>query len=127
MSRVSKAYVSGYTRTRIASVRLLPTEARSLVADFGAALEPEQEIVQARWQLDVSGTATLAAPVITLDGKQTSCTLTGFRWGCVACRCTVTLNDGGILTQLYAVEVADSNFVLDPIPGGGIDVTATVT
>lgn len=103
LGRASKAYVSAYDRTRVVSVRLYPTETRQLVADFNGALEADRTISQAVWDMYIQGYATMADGAI--DGRSTSVLLTANYRGQVAVRCQVTLDNGEVMNQLFAIEI----------------------
>lgn len=123
LGRTTKILASGYNRDRAQSIRLMPTEKRTLSVDIKAAVDPARTISSARFQLDVTGTATLSDAAIS--GLTASCLLTAWRSGCVGGRCTITLDNGEILAQHFVVTVTMTDFDTDPYPGGAIDLTVT--
>ena len=124
IGRTSKILASGYVRDKAQSIRLMPTEARTLAVDVKGAVDAGLTIASARFQLDVTGTATISGGVIS--GLVASCLLTGWRSGCVGGRCSVTMSDGSKLAQHFVVSVGMTDFDTDPQPGGSIDLTVTV-
>lgn len=103
LGRASRAYVSAYDRGRVVSVRLYPQETRQLVADFNGALEEGRTISQAVWDMYILGYASMASGAI--DGRATSVLLTASYRGQVAMRCQVTLDNGEVMNQLFAIEI----------------------
>lgn len=105
LGRASRAYVSAYDRGRVVSVRLYPQETRQLVSDFNGALEAGRTISQAVWDMYILGYASMTSGAI--DDRQTSVLLTASYRGQVALRCQVTLDNGEVMNQLFAIEVLD--------------------
>ena len=123
IGRTSKILASGYVRDKAQSIRLMPTEARTLAVDVRGAVDAGLTIASVRFQLDVTGTATISGGAIS--GLVASCLLTGWRSGCVGGRCSVTMSDGSKLAQHFVVSVGMTDFDTDPQPGGSIDLTVT--
>lgn len=124
LGRASKAYVSAYDRTRVVSVRLYPTETRQLVADFNGALEADRTIESAVWDMYVLGYATMADGAI--DGRSTSIRVTASYRGQVAIRCQVTLDNGDVMNQLFAIEIFEGPLWNgDPPASGPSRITVT--
>ena len=123
IGRTTKILASGYNRDRAQDIRLMPTEARPLQVDIAAVVDPARTITSARFQLDVTGTATLSGGSIT--GKVAECLLTGWRSGWVGGRCVMTLDNGQKVAQHYVVTVTMTDFDTDPQPGGSIDLTVS--
>ena len=123
IGRTSRILASGYVRDKAQSIRLLPTEARTLAVNVKAAVDAGLTIASARFQLDTTGTATLASA--TINGLEAACLLTGWRGGCVSGRCTVTMSDGSKLAQHFVVSVGLTDFDTDAQPGGSIDLNVT--
>lgn len=123
IGRTTKILASGYNRDRAQDIRLMPTEARTLEVDIKGAVDAARAIASARFQLDVTGTATLAGGAIS--GKVASCLLTGWRSGWVGGRCVLTLDDGQKVAQHFVVTVTHTDFDTDPQPAGSTDLTVT--
>ena len=123
IGRTSKILASGYVRDKAQSIRLMPTEARTLAVDVRGAVDAGLTIASVRFQLDVTGTATISGGAIS--GLVASCLLTGWRGGCVSGRCSVTMSDGSKLAQHFVVSVGITDFDTDAQPGGSIDLTVT--
>jgi hypothetical protein len=118
LGRVSRAYVSAHTRTRIHSMRLYPNEKRCLVADFNGAIPPSRSIVQAQWRMEVASSVGMSAP--TIAGRAAQVMIQAAYRGCVGMKCQVTLDNGEVYNQLFVVEVmpgpyfGDENTVAGP-------------
>lgn len=119
--RTTTILASGFVRDRVHSIRLTPTEVRTLVANFTNVLPAGQTIASVRWQLDAPGVASLASPAI--EGKLATVSLTAYQPGEVGGRCTMVTSAGQTFPQPFVVQVRGYAFN-DPSTGGSIDVSA---
>lgn len=118
LGRVTRAYVSAYNRTRVHQARLYPREKRCLIADFNGALPVGRTIVSATWNMEVAYAVAMSAA--TIDGREARVMIEAVYRGRVDMRCHVTLDNGEVYNQLFAVQVlpgpwfGDENTVAGP-------------
>lgn len=101
--RVTKALVSGYQRDRVHYGSLIRGEKRKLVANFNGAFDAERTIESATWRTTQNWGVYMADAEI--DGRSTQITITA-QWGNNALvKCEVTLDNGEVYNQLFALRV----------------------
>lgn len=105
LGRVTRAYVSGHYRTRVHESRLYAREKRCLVANFNGALPAGRSIASAVWDMSVIAAVGMATPSIV--GREVRVLIEAVRCGCAYLRCEVTLDNGEVYNQLFAVTVLD--------------------
>ena len=103
--QVTKSYVSGYNRNRVHVTNLYAYEKRPLVADFNGAMVPERLIETATWQTWNNSNVIMSNPLISDDQRSCSIDIMAQIGGWAVIKCSVTLDDGGILVQQYRVNV----------------------
>lgn len=108
LGRVTRAYVSAYDRARIHQFRLYPSEKRCLVANFNGAIPAGRTITHAEWRMDIISAVAMSAPAIA--GREARVMVYATYWGDVAIRCTVTLDNGEIYSQLFAGRVLNGPY-----------------
>ncbi len=102
--RATRAYVSGYTRTRVHVIRLPRGEKRCLVADFNGAIAKGRTIASATWRTTNNAAAFMANARI--DGRSSSIDLTA-QWGSLdSIQCVVTLDNGEVYVQRFELRVS---------------------
>lgn len=103
--RQTRAYVSGYNRSRVLVSRLYAHETRCLVADFNGAIPAGRTIVAAKWQTWQPWNVAMSAPGISGAGRVAT-VLIATQWpGIAVVKCTVTFDNGEIYTQQFEVTV----------------------
>lgn len=126
MSRAFTGYVSRYQRSRVWSQEFYRTEKFTLIADFTGALLDGVTIESAVWQSFNNANVILGTAVAFEKKTEVECTA-GLEPGS-AVKVEVTLSDGSIMNQLFAVNVRSSPwFCEDTVPAQGpCHVTAIV-
>lgn len=104
IGRVTRAYVSAYSRSRVHSSRLYPNEKRCLVANFNGAIPKGRRIVRAEWRMETAYAVAMSSPGID-KGREATVVIEAAARGDAAIRCQVTLENGEVYNQLFAVEV----------------------
>jgi hypothetical protein len=119
LGRVTRAYVSAFTRTRVHRVNVMAQEKRCLVANFNGALEAGRWIATAVWSVNIPTFVNLLNCDITTDGRETACLMSAQWRGRALVRCTVTLDNGDAQTQYFDAIIDGSYFHNDVIPAAG--------
>ncbi len=126
VGRVTRAYVSGYARNRIHVSRLYRYEKRCLVANFNGAISAARTIVSATWQTTNYSGAVMSDGRITEDGKETTILIATQVAGLASIKCSVTLDNGEIYTQLFRLDVLGAPYYTgDTQVTGPASVTVT--
>jgi hypothetical protein len=124
-ARNYRAYVSAYDRARIHMTRMYAYEKCRLVADFNGALEPDEAIASATWQVQYTNSLVMADPTATT--RQTSILVGSQYSGPTVIKCTVTLTDGQLRVQQFRIDVlAQPVYQGDQWVNGPLSLTATV-
>jgi hypothetical protein len=108
VGRTTRAYVSGYNRSRVHTARLYGNETRALVADFSAVLGASRTIASVLWKSDGAGFVNMSAPVKTT--RTSSITISTMFSGITRIRCAITTDTGEVYTQLFLVQSLDAPF-----------------
>lgn len=103
MSRATKNIVSAYQRDRVFATNLYANEARDLVTDFNALIEPGQTIVRAVWDTFDTIFAAMSSPAI--DGNSVKVKIAAQYSGRTRIRVGVTLNTGTTYSAWHAITV----------------------
>jgi hypothetical protein len=119
LGRVTRAYVSAFTRTRVHRVSVMAQEKRCLVANFNGALESGRWIATAVWSVNIPTFVNLLNCDVTTDGRETACLMSAQWRGRALVRCTVTLDNGDAQTQYFDAIIDGSYFHNDVIPAAG--------
>lgn len=123
LGRVTRAYVSAYTRERIHQSRLFPQERRCLIANFNGALPPGRTIAQAQWDIEAPYAVAISDAFIAEDGnfagRETGVTLQSVWKGDQVLRCQVTMDNGEIYTQLFYIQCLWRGWFGDQMPAAG--------
>ena len=114
LGRTTRAYVSGYDRARIHQVRVRRQERRCLVADYNGAIPPSRSIVAAEWRCTSPWVARMEAPVI--NDREAQVTVDFQLGGFCAIRCTATLDNGEVYSQVFECQVRDSPGFFEDVP-----------
>lgn len=125
IGRVSRAYVSAHTRTRVHSTRIYPTEKRCLVADFNGAIPVGRTITQVTWRMETAGSVAMSNPSVV--GRAAQVMIQGTYRGWAAMKAQVTLDNGEIYNQLFHLEVVEGPYFGDEnsLVSGPLVLTAT--
>lgn len=104
MSRVFRAVASAVGRTRVHEVNMMTREKRRLTASFRALIPAGVTITQAKWDMWIPGDVGMTDAQIS--GADSSVLIeAALDGGGAEMRCQVTLSDGQVLTQYFAVLV----------------------
>lgn len=117
LGRQTRAFVSGYNRSRVHQSRLYPREKRCLVADFNGALPTGRTIVSATWNMEVPYCVGMSSATIA-DREARVMVEAVFR-GWANMRCQVTLDNGEVYNQLFVVQVLAGPWFGDEITVAG--------
>lgn len=116
LGRETRAYVSGYDRSKVQQSRLYRFEKRSLIANFNGALDQARTIVSAVWRTDAPEIGVISNPQITADRRETSVDFASQLGGWANLRAEVTLDNGAIYTQVFRVNVREASYFFDDPP-----------
>lgn len=108
LGRVTRAYVSGYNRSRVHVSNLYGYETRCLVANFNGAIPGSRTIVGAQWQTWNNYTGFMSNPQIQALGREATILLKAQAPGPCIIKCSVTLDNGEIYVQQFRVNVLRS-------------------
>lgn len=114
LGRVTRAYVSAYTRDRIHQSQLMAQEKRCLIANFNGALPVGRTIASVIWSVSNPMFVNLSQCDIT--GRETACIITAQWRGSSLVRCSATTDDGDVYTQYFAITIRGYWFQGD-VPG----------
>lgn len=106
LGRVTRAYVSGYQRDRIHRSRLVRGEKRCLVANFNGAIPPARSIVSVTWRTNQG--QGIYMQDARIDGREVTVNITAQTGSEAAVKCEVTLDNGEVYNQLFAISVRQS-------------------
>ncbi|WP_435013004.1 hypothetical protein [Xanthomonas arboricola] len=123
IGRVSRAFVSAHTRTRVRGVHVGAGERRCVVADYNGAIPPSRSIARVEWRLAGDGVARIFEAAIPTT-RQTQVQLHAQRAGRVMLRCLATLDNGEVYVQSFMVLVAPDPFADQAGAGGSLVLTA---
>lgn len=121
IGRASTAMVSAHNRTRVSAVRLFPREKRKCLANFNGTFDKVRTIASAEWTMEVADCIAMSDAAIT--GRSTSVMVQASIPGTVALRCQVTLDNGEIYNQLFAVSVLCGPYFGDVLAVGPASLT----
>lgn len=110
LGRATRAYVSGYDRTRVQQVRLYRFEKRCLVANFNGAFPPARTIVSATWRIDAPEIGVISTPHISVNQRETMLMFASQLGGWANVRAEVTLDNGEIYNTIYRVNVREGSW-----------------
>lgn len=102
LGRTTRAYVSGYQRTRVHRSRLVRGEKRCLVADFNGAIPAARSIASVTWRATNPSAAFMADAGVVEGGRSARVDVTAGA-GCSRIKCEVTLDNGEVYNQLFEV------------------------
>lgn len=116
--RATTAYVSAFTRDRVAQCFLRERERRPLIANFRALLPAGETIERATWDMDCLTPVAMADAAI--DGPAAQVTITAVDEGETAIRVEVELSGGQVFNQVFYVRVeCGPAFTADSVQAGG--------
>lgn len=105
MGRVTRAYVSGYTRTRVHESWLVRGERRCLVANFNGAIPKARSIASATWRTNQGASAILSNARI-IDGGRSAAVDMLAGWGGVALvKVDALLDNGEVYNQVFHIGI----------------------
>lgn len=120
LGRTTRAYVSGYDRTRVHEVRLVRGEKRCLVANFNGAIPPARTIASATWRVNQNQGAVLSNARIFEGNRSTAVDLLAGWTGYGLVKVEATLDNGEVYNQVFRVLVQQSPwFTGEPYPVSG--------
>lgn len=106
LGRATRAYVSGYQRDRIHRSRLVRGEKRCLVANFNGAIPPARTIASVVWRTNQY--QSIYMENARIDGREVTVNITAQTGSHAWVKCQVTLDNGEVYNQLFAVEVRNA-------------------
>jgi hypothetical protein len=127
LGRETRAYVSGYDRSRVHQARLYRFEKRPMVANFRGAIDTGRTITSATWRTDAPEIGVMSNPQIAADGRETSILFASQLGGWANLRAEVTLDNGEIYNQVFRVNVREASFFFQDPPTQPGPFTVTVT
>ena len=104
LGRVTRAFVSGYQRTRVHRSRLVRGEKRCLIADFNGAIPEGRTITSVTWRTTQNSAAILSEAAV-VDGGRKARVMLEAGIGCAQVKCDVTLDNGEVYNQRFDVLV----------------------
>lgn len=116
LGRETRAYVSGYDRSKVQQSRMYRFEKRSLIANFNGALAPERLIECVTWRTDSPEVGVISNPLISADRRETSVSFASQLGGWANIRVDATLDNGEIYTQVFRVNVREASWFFDDPP-----------
>lgn len=129
LGRTTRAYVSGYNRTRVHEVRVVRGEKRCLVANFNGAIPKGRTIASAVWRTTQNWAAIMSNGRIFENDRSTAVDLSAGWGGPAWVKCEATLDNGEVYTQVFRVLVQTPPwFAGEPNPVSGpteVAVTAS--
>jgi hypothetical protein len=108
LGRVTRCYVSGYTRNRVHDSRLVRGELRCLVANFNGAVDKARTIVSVTWRMNPSLCVSMSNARIIAGAREVAVDIHAIWTGEAAIKCEAKMDNGEIYTQLFRIDVADS-------------------
>lgn len=110
LGRATRAYVSGYDRTRVQQVRLYRFERRCLTANFNGAFPPARTIASATWRIDAPEIGVISTPQISVNQRETMLMFASQLGGWANVRAEVTLDNGEIYNQIFRINVREGSW-----------------
>lgn len=108
LGRITRCYVSGYTRNRVHDSRLVRGELRCLVANFNGAVDKSRTIVSVTWRMNPSLCVAMSNARIEANAREVAVDIRAIWTGEAAIKCEATMDNGEIYTQLFRIDVSDS-------------------
>lgn len=124
--RATRVVVSGYDRSLIHNSTLVRGEKRPLVVSFKGAMPKGRTIASARWQCQDNTVLVMSNPRLSDDKRETAIDLLASWIGCGTVKCTATMDNGEVYSQLAVVRVMDGYWFVDgQSQTGPTDLTVT--
>jgi hypothetical protein len=117
LGRVSRCYVSAFTRNRVHRVDVMAQEKRCIVANFNGAMEAARSIASVVFSVDIPTYVKLTNCDIT--GRETACLMLAQWRGHALVRCSATMDNGDVYTQYFDVYIGGTYFHGDVIGSAG--------
>lgn len=105
IGQVTRANVSGYTRSRVHLSNLYAQETRGLSANFNGAIPVERTIESATWQTWNTAQIVMSAAALSDNLRETSIRIRSQVGGPCVIKCSVTLDNGDVYVQNFRVNV----------------------
>lgn len=105
LGRATRAFVSGYDRTRTHEARLVRGEKRCLVANFNGAIPKGRTIAQAVWRTTQNWAAILSNGRIFENDRSTAVDMLAGWGGPAWVKVEATLDNGEVYTQVFRICV----------------------
>lgn len=115
--RATRAYVSGYNRSKVHVARIRRQERRCVVADFNGAIPPSRSIVLVTWRCVQPWVTKMVSAAI--DGREATVLVDFQNPGFGAIKATVQLDNGEIYNQIFEFSVLDAPYFLEGTPVQG--------
>lgn len=108
LGRVTRCYVSGYTRNRVHDSRLTRGELRCLVANYNGAIDKARTITSVTWRMNPSLSVLMSNARIAPGAREVALDIRAIWCGDAAIKCEATMDNGEVYAQLFRVSVDDS-------------------
>jgi hypothetical protein len=106
--RETRAYVSGYQRSRIHQSRLVRGEQRCLCAEFSGAISPARTIASVAWYCQQPYAIVMSNARIV--GTECAVTINAQAETWAILKCVATLDNGEVYTQLFGLTILSAPF-----------------
>lgn len=127
IGRVSRAYVSAYSRARPQVLQIRRTERRHVVADFNGAIPADRTISSVVWRCTSPWVAKMQDAAV--NGREVQITVTFQYGGFSALKCEATLDNDDIYSQSFDCMVRDfpGFYESAPVTAGPFELSAAAT
>jgi hypothetical protein len=119
LGRETRAYVSGYNRSIWHESTLCQQERRQLVAAFNGAMPVGAKTVKAVWRIESPCAIAMAGAAIDASQRSARVAIVAAQVGIDWVRCQVTMDNGGVLNQIFRVGVVGGPYFEDNEPQPG--------
>jgi hypothetical protein len=127
LGTTTRAFVSGYQRTRVHVCSLVRGEKRCLVANFNGAIPKGRIIIGATWRTTQNWASILADASISDDGRSTMVDMTAGWGGPALVKAEVTLDNGEVYNQVFRIAIQSAPYFqgeANPV-SGPLELTVT--
>lgn len=115
--RVTRAYMSGYTRRRVHESKLYPAERRCLVVNVNGAVAKGETIKRVEWRMDPVYAVGMADA--SIEGREARVIIRACYPGEAAIKAAVTLSNDEVYVQLFRVRVLPGPYFGDELTAAG--------
>ena len=127
LSRITRAYVSGYNRSSVHVASVRRQEKRMVTADFKGLLNGSDPIASVKWQCNAPW--VLAMSNAAIDGQTVTVTASFQYPGYSGLKATITTDSGSQYSQQFDFTVRDQPIFTDEeqLSAGPFSLSATVS